>query len=743
MERMRTNGFIESLLDGLTEPQAQAVQHTEGPLLVLAGAGSGKTRVITRRAAYIVATVARPWEVLAITFTNKAANEMRERIAVLFGEEGRDESRPPGDHRLPGSGMLVCTFHALCARILRIYHAPAGLPRNFTIFDQADRRKVVRDAIVRAELAVANWSPARVEAVISRAKNTMLDAEAFAARAQDWSEKTIARIYRTYETLLAEQQGLDFDDLLLKTARLLDADEAVRTDLEQRYRYVLIDEYQDTNDAQYRIARLLARDRQNICATGDPDQSIYGWRGANIGNILQFEQDYPEAVVVRLEQNYRSTKRILAGASAVIARNRRRKTKELWTENDEGVPIRVCEYDSAEEEARDIARRIAEHKSAGGLLSDVAIFYRVNSLSRLLEEALLHAGVPYQIARGTEFYNRKEIKDVLAYLRVLVNPADETALLRIINVPARGIGDTTVERLQKIAADAGQRVFDILQAPSALAPLGRAAARVAQFADLLRSLAPLAQQPAAVALEQTLSLSGLRAELSQSADEDARQNVDELVTAASEFERTHADSTLVDWLEHTSLLSDVDAVRTEIGAVTLMTLHAAKGLEFPIVYIVALEEGLLPLRHRDDEPDADDEEERRLFFVGMTRAKRELVLAHARYRMHRGITQRQTRSPFLIELPAREIQWLDADLDQDEPSPAHEETNGRTAPALAAGWCKGMLVRHPTFGLGRLLWVQPAGHNTRAGVRFTTGEQKTLILEFAKLVPVDAHEVDS
>ncbi len=737
-----TDAYVDSLLANLTEPQREAVQHTEGPLLVLAGAGSGKTRVITRRAAYIAATVARPWEVLAITFTNKAANEMRERIEALGGGQRDAADSPPRAGRT-SSGMTVCTFHALCARILRMYHERLGLSRSFTVFDQADRRKVVKDAIVHCQLSTTNWAPARMEGAISRAKNAMQTPEIFASEASDWGERTIARIYATYEQILAEQQGVDFDDLLLKTAFLLGGDDIVRDQLERRYRYVLIDEYQDTNEAQYRIARLLTRERQNICATGDPDQSIYGWRGANIGNILKFEEDYPDARVVRLEQNYRSTKRILAGASAVIAHNRRRKQKGLWTENDEGAPIRVLEFEEAEDEARDVARRIAAHKAAGRQLSDIAVFYRINSLSRALEEALLQAGVPYQIARGTEFYNRKEIKDVLAYLRVMINPADETSLLRIINVPARGIGDTTVERLQKLASDSGRRVYDVIADASAVQTLGRSAMKLLAFAELLRSLEPLAQQAPMRALDQALSLSGLRAALTDSADEDARSNVDELINAASEYEQDNPESTLVDWLEHTSLLGDVDAVRAESGAVTLMTLHAAKGLEFPVVFIVALEEGILPLQHVD-EPDGDIEEERRLFFVGMTRAERELTLSHVRYRMQRGITQRQTRSPFLAELPSRDIEWLDAD---DEYAAPHDDHDSQRRPEATRTqrpprWCEGMLVRHPTFGLGRLVWVQPAGKHTRAGVHFTSGQHKTLILEFANLEPIDPREID-
>ncbi|MFQ5415320.1 MAG: ATP-dependent helicase, partial [Phycisphaerae bacterium] len=622
----------DRLLSGLTAPQRDAVMHTDGPLLVLAGAGSGKTRVITRRAAYLACTVTRARHILAITFTNKAAGEMRERIDALG----------------VAPGMTICTFHAFCAKMLRWHHDRAGVSPHFTIADREDRRKLLKQAVEACDLSATNWPAARVEQRISRAKNAMQSAEAFAADAVEWQDRTIARIYAAYERLLAENACLDFDDLLMRFAGLVQRDNGLRDQLEHRFRYVLVDEYQDTNASQYQIARCLTLDRRNLCVTGDPDQAIYRWRGADIENILSFERDYPDAKVVRLEQNYRSTKRILSAAERLIAGNVQRKAKRLWTDNDDGPRVRVLEFETADEEAQSVADDIAQCIARDASPRDVAVFYRVNALSRAIEEALIRAGVPYQVARGVAFYNRKEIKDVLAYLRVLVNPADEVSLLRIINTPARGIGATTIERLTARARRSGARVFDVLMGSGDLADLGRSAGKVRAFAALLQALAPATKQRPRAALEQVVSRSGLRAMYGDIRDGDGGPgaNIDELISAAAQFQADDPDATLIDWLEHTALLGDVDGVRDEAGCVTLMTLHAAKGLEFPIVFMIGLEDGMLPFQRRDD-TDCDEEEERRLCFVGMTRAKRRLTLCRARYRMLRGRSECTTRSRFL------------------------------------------------------------------------------------------------
>lgn len=719
----RSSGGPSSLLADLTEPQLEAVTTTNGPVLVLAGAGSGKTRVITRRAAHLAATVTQPWHVLAITFTNKAAEEMAQRINGLG----------------VGEGMTVCTYHSLCVRILRRHHAAAGLDARFTIMDQSDRRKLVKEAMDRCELSTANFSPASIDGAISLAKNMMQDPEAFAGQAERFDTKAAARVYAAYEQLLAEQNALDFDDLLMRTALLLDGNAEVCGQLADRYRYVLIDEYQDTNVAQYRIARLLTESHRNLFVTGDPDQSIYGWRGADIGNILSFEEDYPDAKVVRLEQNYRSTKRILSAADALVSANVRRKEKSLWTENDDGDPVRVVVCDDNRDEAETVAREIAERIAAGRSASDFAVFYRINALSRSFEEALLNAGVPYRIARGLAFYDRKEIKDVLAYLRVMVNPRDMVSLERIINTPARGIGDTTIEKLRAHAVETGRTLFDVVRDRSGVRLPKRSGEAVDAFAELMGVLSGHVESRPRTALETTLSLSGLNASLAQQADgtNEPLENVNELLSAAAEYQRDHPEATLLDWLSYTSLLGDADVVDGPSGAVMLMTLHAAKGLEFPSVYIVGVEKGLLPFE-RMGEHAVDEEEERRLFFVGITRTMRELTLTLTRRRMRQGASLPAMRSPFLDELPVDELEWTDRGSGgARRPGPPVGET-----PEDFESWGVGSLVRHPDFGVGQIVGVYRGARQNRVEVEFPDRGIRNYVVEFSDLERVDFDEVD-
>ncbi len=715
---------MTSLLDDLNDAQREAVTTTDGPLLVLAGAGSGKTRVITRRAAHLASTVTQPRHVLAITFTNKAAGEMRERMEALgFGRE-----------------MTVCTFHSLGARLLRWYAPQAGLKPNFTIFDESDRRSVVKQAIADAGLSTTNWAPAKVQGDISDAKSRLLTPEKYAAEAGglSFTEQTIAKIYQIYQQLLEQQQAVDFDDLLLKTAVLLGDHPDLRAHLEDRFRYVLIDEYQDSNHTQYMIARGLTLSNENICATGDPDQSIYAWRGASIRNILEFEHDFPTAKVVRLEQNYRSTKRILSAAGSVIQSNTQRKKKDLWTENDLGAAVRVVEREEPEDEADFLVEEIKAYVRSGGSLNEIAIFYRTNALTRIIEEAFLRGGVSYQIARGTEFYNRKEIKDLLAYLRVLANPADGIALRRSINTPARGIGKTSLERLARYAEANELTTFEAADRADQIPELKRAAGRIGVFVQLMRELQPLAGGPAHVAVEQVFAKSGLAKDLDgpDPRNIEAVENVNELISAAADFMKSNPEGTLAEWLQQVSLVSDVDAVDSGAGVVTLMTLHAAKGLEFPKVYIIAVEDGLLPHAGYTDEP-AQIEEERRLCFVGMTRAQQQLTLSYAQWRTIRGMNTRTTASQFLAELPKEEIEW---DLQQQEESFRDKADFQRRGQGDYREWKSGMYLRHPQFGLGRLLWKQASGEFTRAGVRFTSYGEKTLILEYAKMEPLDVDE---
>ncbi|MGQ9651528.1 MAG: ATP-dependent helicase [Phycisphaerae bacterium] len=709
---------VNQLLEGLTEPQKEAVTHTHGPLLVLAGPGSGKTRVITHRTAYLARTVTEPRHILALTFTNKAANEMAERIRHLAVEPG----------------VTCSTFHSLCARLLRTHADRAGLNPNFSIFDQTDQTAAMKQAIERCGKSTDNYSPANMVEAVSQAKNDMVLPEDYGQYARDWSDRAIIPIYEAYQQILAEQNALDFDDLLLKMACLLGQDAELRDQLQDRYRFVLVDEYQDTNHAQYLIARGLALDHENLCVTGDPDQSIYGWRGANIHNILEFEQDFPRAKVVRLEKNYRSTPQILTAADAVIRHNRNRKHKKLWTDNDGGPPVRVIEADTATQEADLVAEAISEHVASGGKYADAAVFYRINALSRLIEEALLKRHIPYQVARGVSFFQRKEVKDSLAYLRLAANPKDRVSFLRIVNVPPRGIGDTTIERITRKADQTGLSPLEVIADPRRLKVSAHTAERITRFAGLIGEIARMAAEESVTsAVRYAILHSGLRASWSQAKDDDAARNADELISDAAEYDRDHPQGgSLVDWLQQVSLMSEVDSVNPEMGAVTLMTLHAAKGLEFNQVFIIGVEDGLLPYR-RQENREADMEEERRLCFVGMTRARRSLTLTCARFRSIRGRGSRSTRSVFLTELPREQVEWLV--LPSDRVTEGDRGYDDQAAEAMAvryADWQQGRLVRHEDYGLGQILWLRPAARGVCAGIRFKKdGSERTFVLEQA------------
>ncbi|MFO0973691.1 MAG: UvrD-helicase domain-containing protein [Phycisphaerae bacterium] len=713
----------DDLLADLTQPQRAAVTHADGPLLVLAGAGSGKTRVITRRAGALARTV-RPWEVLAITFTNKAAEEMRERIA----------------HLGVARGMWVCTFHALCARLLREHAELAGLGRNFTIFDQADRLAAVRDSIVAVELSVEHYRPRTMEWQISSAKNAGLDVETYAERNRDFTGQAVARVWRAYDERMRRQNAVDFDDLLCRTAELLGSHPAVRDALEERFRYLLIDEYQDTNRPQYLIAARLSAQRRNLCATGDPDQSIYGWRGADISNILNFEHDHPDATVVRLEQNYRSTPAILRAASGLIRHNQRRKHKELWTENASGEPVRVWACADEHDEARRIAADIAALRQQGGLAGEVAILYRVTALTRVLEDALRQAQIPYQIARGVEFYARKEIKDVLAYLRLIVNPSDDAAFRRAIAEPARGVGKTTLDRLAEFCAGRGLSLDAGLAHAGEIEGLRTARAKLKSFAALLAELRGLERRPVRAVVDAVLKRSGLERALNGDADPEkaALNNVLELVSAAADYDAQESAGTLEGWLEQVSLVSDTDRLNLADGAVTLMTLHAAKGLEFAAVYVAGLEEELLPHARAIADGAGEIEEERRLCFVGMTRAKRRLTLTHARYRAVRGLTQRTLESRFLRELPEDAVVLLDATEPDDEGPRRSVEREYDDEPADVAEWYPGRRVRHEDYGDGTIVRLEPRGRTAWVRVRFARAGEKTFALSHAPISLLEA-----
>ncbi len=717
----------DRLLDDLTDPQRQAVTHTDGPLLVLAGAGSGKTRVITRRAGWLARTVARPDQVLAITFTNKAAGEMRERVWQLG----------------VGRGTLVCTFHSLCARLLRDYAGRVGLRPNFSIYDQADRVAVIREAVEAANLSTDNWRPKTVEWRISRAKNGMVSAAEFSEMGGDFQVRQIAEIWTAYEQMMRDRNAVDFDDLLVFTARLLGEHADVRDALEDRFPYLLIDEYQDTNHPQYLIATRFARRRRNICATGDPDQSIYGWRGADIRNILDFERQYPDAKVVRLEENYRSTPAILSAAGRLIERNKRRKEKGLWTNNPPGPPVSVWHCEDEHDEAQRIAEDVIKFRAEGGNAGDVALFYRISALTRVLEDALRRAKIPYQIARGVEFYARREIKDVLAYLRIVANPQDDTAFKRALNTPPRGIGKTTLDRLiehaQRTRAAEGRPISlsEALAQVESIPSVKSAREKLKRFGALLETIRAQPARPVTALLEFVLKHSGLQAALEADPDpeKEALANVMELVSAAAEYDAENPDGSVPDWLEQVALVSDTDRLSEAGGAVTLMTLHAAKGLEFPRVYIVGLEEDLLPHHRALTDPEGDLEEERRLCFVGMTRAKQRLVMTYVDYRTVRGMAQRTMSSRFLRELPQEEIEHVEAGSDAGKVDGYERGAGGdfNYDDFDPEDWRPGKPVSHPQYGRGEVVRLEPRGRAAWVRVRFPDVGEKSFALDHAPL----------
>ncbi|MBX9789632.1 MAG: UvrD-helicase domain-containing protein [Pirellulales bacterium] len=632
------------LLENLTEPQREAVTHAEGPLLILAGPGSGKTRVITHRIAWLLEQGAPPHQILALTFTNKAAAEMRHRVATLA----------------PGAVVWTSTFHRFCARLLRDHARLVGLDENFTILDAEDSRKALRRAMENIRLDLSLFPPERIVHEISNAKNRLLRPEDYDGWQGSPVAHLVSRAYPAYQAHLQAANVVDFDDLLMYSALLLRDNPELRARRDERHRYIMVDEYQDTNAAQYALVRALSIDHPNLAVTGDPDQSIYSWRGANLGNILDFERDFPGVRVVRLEQNYRSTQRILSVAARLISYNRFRKEKALFTENAAGAPVRLTAFATQRDEADDIAARIAADVRAGRRrLSDFAVFYRTNALSRALEHALRERGLRYQMVHGVEFYQRREVKDLLAYLDLLNNPRNEVAFLRVVNTPPRGIGKSTIARIVDYAA--ARRLAPLAAARESGLIDGlpkRAAVAVAKFVAMYDELASLAAGPVEEILGTVLARSGYREYLQDSGSEEDEQrlaNIEELLTAARQFdENFFGDGALEQFLEEASLVNDTDAWSENDDSVTLMTLHASKGLEFPVVFVVALEEGLIP-HQRSTESPQEYEEERRLLFVGITRAKEELHLSWARYRDFRGQRRLTIPSPFMLEFPRDEM----------------------------------------------------------------------------------------
>jgi DNA helicase II / ATP-dependent DNA helicase PcrA len=651
------------LLDDLNPEQRRAVETTEGAVLIVAGAGSGKTRVLTHRIAHAVRErrVA-PHEILAITFTNRAAREMVERVEELLGGRLR--------------GMWVMTFHAACARILRAEAERIGFRPGFTIYDQADQVRVVRDVLEdELEKDPKRYPPRGIHAKISDAKNRLVGPEQFAAEVSGFFDQTVSDVYGRYQRRLAEAGAMDFDDLLMHAVQLLEDVPAVRETWQARFRHVLVDEYQDTNHAQYRFVRALAEAHGNVCVVGDSDQSIYSWRGADIRNILDFERDYPSAAVIRLEQNYRSTQKILDAANGVIAHNERRQPKRLWSDLGAGEPVRVVECEDEQAEARLVVGEISRLLVEGHAASEIAIFYRTNAQSRVVEDLLRRHDLPYQVVGGLRFYDRAEVKDALAYLQALVNPADTVAMRRIINAPRRGIGDTTVSRLIQHAQAMGITLREAVREADEVLPTTAARRAVAQFAVLLESLEGLVGTGnVATLLDRVLDQSGYRDALREERTVEARgrlENLDELVGVAHEFDAREEGGGLEAFLQELSLVSDADEdEHATKSLVTLMTLHTAKGLEFPVVFLVGMEDGVFP--HQRAIEEANLEEERRLCYVGMTRARQRLTLTYCRSRMLFGSRNQNPPSLFLTEIPAEVIE-------HERQRPAFSAAAGRTA----------------------------------------------------------------
>ncbi len=766
-------------LESLNPEQREAVLHTRGPLLILAGAGSGKTRVITSRIAYLVGDGhAEPHQVLAVTFTNKAAEEMRARVEALLGADCR--------------GMWVSTFHALCARLLRREAPAIGLTRDFVIYDTADQLAVVKQALKDLHIDDAFIQPRAALSRISHAKNKMENPEQMAAGA-GWNrhDEHIARVYERYLDALAKSGALDFDDLLLKTVELFERSETVRSKYASRFTFVMVDEYQDTNRPQYLLIRRLAEAHRNLCVVGDPDQSIYKWRGADLKNILDFEQDFPEVAVVKLEQNYRSTQTILDAASAVISQNRNRAEKRLWTDRKGGEPITYFRGGDELEEADFIARTAKAALSTDGAAGfsrpsadepvvAVAVLYRTNAQSRAIEDALRRDGLDYKIVGGVRFYERKEIKDALAYMKLVLNPHDDVSLRRVINVPARGIGKGVMDTLE--AASAVPAAADVHDLPLLAAGLqaqpvadslwsrlvrgldarafpNRAAASLTVFRDLLVGLTDMArQEPVSVGIAKTLDRSGYLQDLREDRSEESEarvENLAELVSAAREYESRQPEPSLAGFVDQVSLLSDADEEQGARDArIWLMTLHSAKGLEFPTVVLAGLEEGLFP-HSRSSEDEEELEEERRLCYVGMTRARRRLVLTAASRRRIFGEYQASEPSRFIDEVPpelldrvapafaspARQSRFVQPDfrpswgrrgrVREPEPSHAYEDEDQSTGMALRIG----MKVRHAQFGVGTVISIEPLDDDVKLVVRFTNIGQKTLRAKYARLTP--------
>ena len=765
-----------SIYDKLNEPQREAVYHTDGPLLILAGAGSGKTRVLTHRIAYLIEERnVNPWNILAITFTNKAAGEMRERVDSLVG--------------FGSESIWVSTFHSMCVRILRRFIDRLGYDNRFTIYDTDDQKTLMKEVCKKVAIDTKVFKERSLMSAISSAKNELILPDEFELNVGgDFAKLKIAKVYREYEAQLKANNALDFDDLLVKTVQLLQTQPDVLENYQERFRYIMVDEYQDTNTVQFQLVRLLAGKYRNLCVVGDDDQSIYKFRGANIRNILDFEHEFSDACVIKLEQNYRSTGNILNAANRVIANNKGRKEKTLWTANGEGELVHLRQFDTGYDEADFIAEDIKKEVRAGASYNDHAVLYRTNAQSRLLEEKFVAMNVPYKIVGGVNFYARREIKDLLAYLKTIDNGMDDIAVRRIINVPKRGIGLTTINRIQESAAERGLGFYETLMAPELIPGIGRSAAKLDSFAALIEYFKGLTGQMSITdLLREVIEKTGYMESLDSEDKEDAqarKENIDELINKAAAYEEAAEDrdepATLSAFLEEVALVADIDSLDEEQDYVVLMTLHSAKGLEFPHVYLAGMEDGLFPSYMTITSDDRDNlEEERRLCYVGITRAEQELTLTCARRRMVRGETQYNKISRFIKEIPAELLDTGSRRIEPETEVPVQQNTYAHAREAfrarafgaaysngagkssgvssgkssqglaslqkgsqLAAGsggspdYAEGDRVRHVKFGEGTVLEIRSGGRDYEVTVDFDSAGVRKMFAKFAKLVKI-------
>ena len=767
-----------SIYDKLNEPQREAVYHTDGPLLILAGAGSGKTRVLTHRIAYLIGERGvNAWNILAITFTNKAAEEMRQRVDNLVG--------------FGAESVWVSTFHSACVRILRRFIDRLGYENHFTIYDTDDQKTLIKEVCRKVDVDTKVFKERSLLSAISSAKNEMILPDEFELNAGgDFAKMKIAKVYREYETQMRANNALDFDDLLVKTVQLLQTQPDVLESYQERFRYIMVDEYQDTNTVQFQLVSLLAGKYKNLCVVGDDDQSIYKFRGANIRNILDFEHEFPDAKVIKLEQNYRSTGNILNAANSVIANNRGRKEKSLWTENGEGELIRLRQFDTAFDEADFIGEDIKNAVRQGGSYNDSAVLYRTNAQSRLLEEKFIAMNIPYKIVGGVNFYARREIKDLLAYLKTIDNGRDDVAVRRIINVPKRGIGLTTINRIQESATERGIGFYEALLAPGLIAGVGRSATKLDSFAALIEYFKTLAEEMNITdLLQEVIEKTGYIESLENEDKEEAKtrkENIDELISKAATYEESCQDkdekATLSGFLEEVALVADIDSLDEDQEYVVLMTLHSAKGLEFPRVYLAGMEDGLFPGYMSINAGDREElEEERRLCYVGITRAEQELTLTSARRRMVHGETQYNPMSRFVKEIPRELLDTGNKKFTQETEMPAQQNTYARAREAFRAqafagalggmtpaknqgagkpltgsqalaslqkgsqlaaggngplGYEVGDRVRHVKFGEGTVTDIKEGGRDHEVTIEFDSVGTRKMFAKFARLVKV-------